>query len=107
MCSPEFTEPHAAAVQHFLLFEGCCGFIERSHMADIVLVSQTVPQDVPEGLESSLQTISHGLLASLLHALSLGPHALAGPVTHVLMVGSVLQLHPDCGRGAHIVLALQ
>ena len=107
ICSPEFFQTSVAAVQQFLLFEVCCCFIQRSNIADIILVSETVPQDVPEGFESSLKTIRDGLLASLLQAECLGLHSLTGAVADIFMEGPVLQLHLNCGRGAHKVLALQ
>ena len=61
-----FAQPGIVAVQHFLLIKvrGC--FVQRFNITDIIFVTQTVPQDNPEGLQGSLDTISDRTRANLI-----------------------------------------
>ena len=62
---------------------------------EILLVADTVTKEISEAPEGPLQSISDGLLSGFLDGEGFGPHTLRDAITHVFVVGPVLELNTD------------
>ena len=98
---PKLCQSCGCMIQNVIILIVWGRLSHRSNYLQVVLIIQTIAQNVAKTLQSSLQGVGDCLFPCLLDAERLGPHPLADPVPDIFVECAVLQLHLHYRRRAH------